>query len=100
MTIYFPWCISTKKYAPEILRSFAEVLIRTVDRIAKLDLLAYTMISDIPDVLVSIRTGGRLYDPKAVYTDGGSYINIDTGEWGSDILTVYRHEPLQEYYNT
>lgn len=100
MTIYFPWCISTKKYAPEILRSLAEVLIRTVDRIAKLDLLAYTMISDIPDVLVNIRTEGRLYDPKAVYTDGGSYINMDTGEWGSDILTVCRHEPLQEYYNT
>lgn len=92
MTIYFPWCISTKKYAPEIIRSFVEILIRTIDNIAKLDILSYTIISKIPQVVDFIRMEGLINDPKVVYTDGGKFLDKKTDQWHLDILTLYRCE--------
>lgn len=68
------------------------ILIRTIDNIAKLDILSYTIISKIPQVVDFIRMEGLINDPKVVYTDGGKCLDKKTDQWHLDILTLYRYK--------
>ena len=89
VSIVFPWCISTKYYAPGILASFINNLFRTIDRIVNLKILDYYILSKVPNALSCLRYGQNV-DAKMVEVRAGSYTHKVTGEWGADEATVLR----------
>lgn len=91
MTIAFPWCISTKNHAPLVLASFINMLLRSVENIAGVDIYDYQIISKVANAANCFRIQNIIEDRKIEMIKPDEYVDKETREWELDVINVIRY---------
>lgn len=91
ITIAFLWCISTKNHAPLVLASFINILLRSVEKIAGIDIYDYQILSKVPNAVNCFQLPNMIRDRKIEMIKPGEYVDDKSHEWKLDEVNVLRY---------